>query len=165
MLAWLLIPAGILVISKLLKGGSDKLPPAAPLPLSGKVQVGDIVTVALVSAEPVPFPDHLPTKADENNPALMAEMMSKLTSIAPADQAIFDKLDKLAESGGTAKFRVTATGLLPTVGSLSSDSALGGPVPTSIGLMIDPALSVNFPFGFMTASVQRIERNGQVVLG
>jgi len=162
MLAWLLIPAGILVISKLLKGGSDKLPPAAPLPLSGKVQVGDIVTVALVSAEPAPFPDHLPTKADENNPALMAEMMAKLTSIAPADQAIFVKL---AESGGTAKFRVTATGLLPTVGSASSDSALGGPVPTSIGLMIDPALSVNFPFAFMTASVQRIERNGQVVLG
>ena len=81
------------------------------------------------------------------------------------DKSTLERLELAMEStpGLAAKFRVTAPSLLPTAGIMATASPLGGPVQATIGIRVDPPLSVRMPFAFMTASIVRIERDGKIV--
>lgn len=147
---WLVIPA-IGIVGAWLYGAklvATKAPPLDAFTAAGTPQVGDIATVALVSAEGTDSETSL-VQDDANHSAIG-------NRISPADQAIFDGLDAKVASGGTAKFQLTAVHLISAGGSAAGQ-------PVAIGVLVDPPVSARVPFGFLLGSIQKLERNGQVV--
>ena len=128
--------------------GEKKVEPsgAGAFTAPGTVQVGDVVTVALISVEPV---------ESETSLSGTSALSNSLVPTAQ-DEAMMASLMATAASGATAKFQVTATGL--------KGEGSGGPVNTSIGVLLSsPALSFRLPAAFATASVRQIERGGKIV--
>jgi hypothetical protein len=115
----------------------------------GKIKVGDVVTVSMVSLEPNPLENRIPTKDDPQS------IFDNAPVPTQAESAILNSLDNAAQSGGTIDLLVTATGLS------ANDS--GNAVPVSIGILQAPGITTRLAAVFLNASVQRITRNGQVV--
>lgn len=111
----------------------------------GKIKVGDIVTVSMVSVEP--------NSAETNIDTLADQQAGKTFASPPTEQelSILDGLEAAAEAGGTTDLLVTATGLSK------------GAVPASIGIIQIPGITTRLPVSFLNASVQRIVRDGKVV--
>jgi hypothetical protein len=161
---YLLIPAAV-ILGAWLYGADKVLKKSPPLPHDADTftakgaRVGDIVTVALASVEGAPFEDRLEGDAISET-AAVESLTARLTE---QDKSTLTRLEDTIGTGLGAKFRVTATGLLPKGGLMATASPLGGPVPATIGILVDPPLSVRMPFAFMTASIVRIERDGKIV--
>jgi hypothetical protein len=149
----LFLIGGVVIVGGWLWGASKVASNAPPLAApdtfttSAKIQVGDIVTVALVSAEPT----GTETAIDLPPGTVVPE-----PKVTPADEVTLAALDKTASSGGTGDFQVTATGLLAPGGSAKGQ-------PISIGILVNPPISFRFPLGFLDASVRSVMRNGRKV--
>jgi len=155
----LFLIGGAVIVGGWLWGASkvvSKSPPLAhdTFTSSAKIQVGDIVEVALVSTD---------IAATEQIMDVPARVFSP--NFTPTDMATIESLASKAEAGGTGKFQVTATGIISTrpasMNVMSDIDTLGKPV--SIGVLVDPKLSVRVPFTFLDASVRSVTRNGKQV--
>lgn len=124
---------------------ATKAPPIAPPDVftsPGKVQVGDIVSVAMVSAEPASSETQV-----DGDPFVLN----------PLDQAVLNAIpDSVVQSGAMMQLQITRATFPAPGGS-------GKGQPISIGIIVDPKLSGRVPAVFLDGSVQRIIRNGQVV--
>ncbi len=142
-------------------GGPAKDPGNPAFTAGGKIRVGDVVTVAIVSVDPNKEPAASGDHTVQSETVLMskdnAAQGEPVPTLSDGDEQILESLDQATSSGGTVDLIVTATGL-------STPDVSGAPsVPISIGVIQLPGLSARLPGVFLNASVQRIVRNGQVI--
>jgi hypothetical protein len=140
--------------------GGPPAPTGPAFTATGKIKVGDIVTVAMVSIEP-----NITSEGGngvQSETVLMtpntAAQGTPLPNFTPAENAAMDALEDAASSGGTIDLLVTATGI-----AADGTGAAPAGVPLSIGVMQTPGISARVPAVFLNASVQRIVRDGKVV--
>jgi len=149
----LFLIGGVVIVGGWLWGASKVASNAPPLAHDSftsptKIQVGDIVTVSAVSAEPV---------ENETDPEAPAPPGTLSPNFTPADFTAMSEMDRRGKTGEVASFKVTATGLLTKGGS----GGIGNHI--SIGVLVEPALSFRLPVAFLDASVRSVTRNGKQV--
>lgn len=109
------------------------------------VQVGDIVTVAIVSTDNVSSETEVNTDGNRIPPIP-----------TDSEMLIIDQLGATEKSGGTVRVQITRTGFLAPGGD-------GQGQPASIGILVHPGITSRLPLGFLNASVRQVERNGVVM--
>jgi len=156
----LFLIGGVVIVGGWLWGASKVVSKSPPLThdtftASGKIQVGDIVEVSLNSVD---------VAASEKIIDVPTTQIP-IANLNQADMAKLEALDKASQTGATAKFEVTSTGLLGTRPGNMSVSSMGDTLgkPVSIGVLVDPPLSARQPFFFLDASVRSVTRNGKQV--
>jgi hypothetical protein len=125
--------------SKVASGAPSLLNPEFP---PNNLQSGDIVEVALASV------DLAASETSMENP--------KVPALSTSDAATIASMRQRVASGDTAKFQVTAPSLLAHAGSAQGQ-------PVTIGILVDPPLSIRLPFVFLTASIKNASRNGKLI--
>ena len=152
----LFLIGGVVIVGGWLWGASkvvSKSPPLAhdTFTSSAKIQVGDIVEVALLSTE----------LADTEQ--IVRVPGTGFPNLSGADFEKINSMETFAAAGGTGKFQITATGLKGSPNDIVTGSQSNVGQPISIGVSIEPAFSIRIPFTFLDASVRSVTRNGKQV--
>jgi hypothetical protein len=169
----LFLIGGAVIVGGWLWGASKVASNAPPLARDTftsptKIQVGDIVDVALVSTD---------TADTETSVQVPANLPDPFENLPSADLAKVKALDASGafDAGVLGKFLITAVGLtgpqfIKGAFALNPQTLKVEPMPSkfagrpvSIGVVIDPQLSVRIPFYFLDASVRSVTRNGKQV--